>query len=111
MGENSGPAPAPENRINSIPTVTVTAEQARMFFDFLPKSVFSSSIALSGDNLQCAICMDDFKANDQAKKLPCSHHFHEECILRWLRLVRDSIVLGKQKNSSFFSMARVRPVG
>lgn len=67
MGENSGPAPAPENRINSIPTVKVTADQAR-------------------DNLQCAICMDDFKENDDAKRLPCSHHFHEECIKRWLRL-------------------------
>ncbi len=29
MGENSGPAPATENRINSIPTVKVTGEQAR----------------------------------------------------------------------------------
>lgn len=67
MGENSGPAPAPENRINAIPTVTITAEQAR-------------------DNLQCAICMEDFKENETAKRLPCSHHFHEECILRWLRL-------------------------
>jgi len=31
MGENSGPAPAPENRIHEIPTVKVTPEQARMF--------------------------------------------------------------------------------
>ena len=31
MGENSGPAPAPENRINAIPTVKVTAEQVGMF--------------------------------------------------------------------------------
>ncbi len=35
MGENSGPAPAPENRINSIPTVKITAEQARMFIYIL----------------------------------------------------------------------------
>ncbi|CAF3703777.1 unnamed protein product [Adineta steineri] len=67
MGENGGPAPASENRINTIPTVKVTAEQAR-------------------DSLQCAICMDDFKENDEAKRLPCSHHFHEDCISRWLRM-------------------------
>ncbi|CAF3328368.1 unnamed protein product [Rotaria socialis] len=67
MGEHSGPAPAPETRINAVPTIKVTAEQAN-------------------DNLQCAICMDDFKENDEAKRLPCSHHFHEECISRWLRL-------------------------
>ncbi|CAF1442008.1 unnamed protein product [Adineta ricciae] len=67
LGENSGPAPASENRINTIPTVKVTAEQAR-------------------DSLQCAICMDDFNENDEAKRLPCSHHFHEACISRWLRM-------------------------
>jgi len=33
MGENSGPAPAPENRINSIPTVKVTADKARKSID------------------------------------------------------------------------------
>ena len=31
MGENSGPAPASENRINSIPTVEITSEQASKF--------------------------------------------------------------------------------
>lgn len=31
MGENSGPAPAPETRINAVPTVKVTAEQASMY--------------------------------------------------------------------------------
>jgi hypothetical protein len=32
MGENGGPAPASESRINSIPTVRITKEQARMLF-------------------------------------------------------------------------------
>ena len=40
-----------------------------------------------GDTLQCAICMEEFKENESAKCLPCLHHFHEECILRWLRMV------------------------
>lgn len=37
MGENGGPAPAPENRINAIPTVTITGEQARMLFFYFFK--------------------------------------------------------------------------
>lgn len=85
MGENGGPAPATENRINSIPTVRVTAAQARKFsFELIILIEFDG---FSGDNLQCAICMDDFKENDEAKRLPCSHHFHEDCISRWLRMV------------------------
>ncbi len=92
MGENSGPAPAPENRINSIPTVKITAEQARMWFN-ISSSYEKTQRLILGDNLQCAICMDDFKENDGAKRLPCSHHFHEDCISRWLRLVRFSFFL------------------
>ena len=35
MGDNGGPAPASETRINAIPTVKITAAQARMLFDIL----------------------------------------------------------------------------
>ena len=35
MGENSGPAPAAEDRINAIPTVQVTTEQERRSFLFV----------------------------------------------------------------------------
>lgn len=67
VGENSGPAPASENRITSIPTVEITSEQAH-------------------DNLQCTICMEEFREQEKVKRLPCSHHFHEQCISTWLRL-------------------------
>ncbi|CAF4398523.1 unnamed protein product, partial [Adineta steineri] len=67
MGENSGPAPASEDQISAIPLVRVTGGQAR-------------------DNLQCAICMVDLRENDEAKRLSCSHYFHDKCISRWLRL-------------------------
>jgi len=92
MGDNSGPAPAPEDRITAIPTVRITAEQAH-------------------DNLQCAICMDDFKENDQAKRLPCSHHFHDECILRWLRLHGTCPTCRVTLDHSFQSQSRLNNNG
>lgn len=44
--------------------------------------------------------MEDFQAKDEVNRLPCSHHFHPECISRWLRLV--SLV-----NSLSFSIDRL----
>lgn len=33
----------------------------------------------------CAVCMEDFKAGDEQKSLPCFHRFHGVCIDPWLR--------------------------
>lgn len=35
---------------------------------------------------QCAVCFDDYKVNEQdVRKLPCTHLFHEKCIFPWLK--------------------------
>lgn len=31
--------------------------------------------------------MDDFKEEEEAKKLPCDHHYHKDCIDTWLKMV------------------------
>ncbi|KAL2253674.1 E3 ubiquitin-protein ligase RNF43-like [Sesamum indicum] len=33
----------------------------------------------------CSICLEGFFNGGRATRLPCSHMFHENCILRWLR--------------------------
>ncbi|KAM3589868.1 hypothetical protein VKS41_000722 [Umbelopsis sp. WA50703] len=39
------------------------------------------------DQLQpCAICTEDYVPQEEALKLPCSHIFHQDCIVPWLRM-------------------------
>ncbi|XP_071988984.1 uncharacterized protein [Engystomops pustulosus] len=35
-------------------------------------------------NSSCIICMEDFVAQERVAKLPCSHLFHYDCIIRWI---------------------------
>lgn len=36
--------------------------------------------------LPCTVCYEEFKINERALQLPCSHLFHESCITTWLTL-------------------------
>ncbi|CAN6331787.1 unnamed protein product [Urochloa humidicola] len=33
---------------------------------------------------ECAICLQDFRAYETLKGMPCSHAFHQHCISQWL---------------------------
>ncbi|KAI8461861.1 hypothetical protein BY996DRAFT_6408267 [Phakopsora pachyrhizi] len=40
----------------------------------------------TGELNECAICKDDFAAEDECMELPCKHYFHtEDCIKPWLK--------------------------
>lgn len=36
------------------------------------------------DDTVCAICLNNYQATDKILYLPCKHHFHSECIEKWL---------------------------
>ena len=36
-------------------------------------------------NIECQICLDEYKENETIMTLPCFHEYHEECISIWLR--------------------------
>lgn len=38
-------------------------------------------------DMECSICKEPFNENDQARPLPCTHLFHNDCITPWLKLV------------------------
>ncbi|KAJ3077081.1 hypothetical protein HDU98_008513 [Podochytrium sp. JEL0797] len=45
--------------------------------------------SVQGPTTPCAICVESFSASnsdDPAKKLPCNHIFHKQCLLPWLKL-------------------------
>jgi len=60
-----GAPPLTEEQIRNLPQTEITQEQVEK-------------------RLQCTVCMDDFKLQEQVRRLPCGHHFHEACIFPWL---------------------------
>eukprot|EP01103_Thecamoeba_quadrilineata_P000192 TRINITY_DN10159_c0_g1_i1.p1 TRINITY_DN10159_c0_g1~~TRINITY_DN10159_c0_g1_i1.p1 ORF type:complete len:262 (-),score=55.51 TRINITY_DN10159_c0_g1_i1:150-908(-) len=40
------------------------------------------TIEKTGEN--CPICQEDFPIGAKAKKMPCSHLFHDDCVIEWL---------------------------
>ncbi|KAL7417461.1 hypothetical protein BDY24DRAFT_411439 [Mrakia frigida] len=61
------PPPATSSMIHSLPSIPI------------------DSILLSGlDQKECTICMSDFEAGEQGKKMPCTHLFHQHCLETWL---------------------------
>uniref|UniRef100_A0A1A9W0L2 RING-type domain-containing protein n=1 Tax=Glossina brevipalpis TaxID=37001 RepID=A0A1A9W0L2_9MUSC len=39
----------------------------------------------NGDQLSCAICIDDLLSKEIIRTLPCNHRFHVKCIDKWLQ--------------------------
>ena len=33
----------------------------------------------------CSVCLEDFKMNDTVFETICQHHFHEKCLLQWMK--------------------------
>merc|ERR1712203_1268146 len=33
--------------------------------------------------VECALCLDEYKAGEEVLKLPCGHFFHEGCVSPW----------------------------
>ena len=78
--------------------VTMQGEAASMQADFLPSSRkhptpsgIISSLPLikyqplgTGSTQVCAICFEDFHADEDIKLLPCMHSYHGACIDAWL---------------------------
>lgn len=39
-----------------------------------------------GEDDRCPICLEEWEAGEKAKRMPCKHRFHGECIEKWLNV-------------------------
>ncbi|XP_030535779.2 E3 ubiquitin-protein ligase Praja-2-like [Rhodamnia argentea] len=63
-----GGSPASEAVIQNLPKLALTQED------------------VDGKDGLCPVCKDEFMAGDIAMQLPCSHGYHANCIVTWLRV-------------------------
>lgn len=48
---------------------------------------------LNREDLECPVCMEEFEEGQDLRVLPCSHHFHKDCIDEWLLTIAGSCPL------------------
>lgn len=90
--EEEGVPPASQNQIDSIPNVRINDKQIRLWSKTKEKQSEMKIFFFEclDEHLQCSVCMEEFLLDERVKRLSCSHHFHDECISNWLRLVKSS---------------------
>lgn len=60
--------PAAISAVESLPSVVISKED------------------VESNSVSCAVCKDEIAVEERAKRLPCLHFYHEECILPWLNM-------------------------
>jgi len=50
------------------------------------KSIVQNLPTVILKNVICAVCQNEISLEEEAKCLPCTHHYHGECILPWLEI-------------------------
>ncbi|EMS64620.1 E3 ubiquitin-protein ligase RING1-like protein [Triticum urartu] len=63
---------------------------ARSAVKALPSAIVAAGE--EGEGEECSVCKDGVVAGERVKMMPCSHRYHEDCILPWLE-VRNSCPL------------------
>lgn len=67
-GQSTAPGPASESAIKQLPTKKVEKEMMG-----------------SDGTAECSICMDNVELGSDVTELPCSHWFHGDCVVAWLK--------------------------
>lgn len=72
---------------------------------------------VAGQAIECSICFENYKEEEELKFTPCKHLFHEECLKNWLKVKRtcplcrlDLQAAFNPPNEKAEDSARVSPV-
>ncbi|XP_051949239.1 E3 ubiquitin-protein ligase RNF115 [Xyrauchen texanus] len=84
QSEYTGPPPAEKKMISSLPTVSISSEQAAC-------------------RLECPVCREEYTVGESVRQLPCLHCFHSNCIVPWLQLHDTCPVCRKSLNGEDYS--------
>ncbi|XP_027340834.1 probable E3 ubiquitin-protein ligase RHC1A [Abrus precatorius] len=60
-----GPPPASRSSIDAMPTIKITQAHLR-------------------SDSHCPVCKEKFELGSEARKMPCNHIYHSDCIIPWL---------------------------
>lgn len=81
--ENSGSSSSSSSSSSAASSLLKSSD-----IDSIPTIQISSSMLSSDPDpdsvLLCAVCKEDFTVGESAKRLPCSHIYHSDCIVPWL---------------------------
>lgn len=77
----------PENQI-ALAKIPVLSQEFRLMDAYYLQTVNEALMEklLINEDHTCSICMNDFKLEQSAYYLPCSHCFHKICVLDWLKV-------------------------
>ncbi|GAA0167086.1 ubiquitin-protein ligase [Lithospermum erythrorhizon] len=78
--DQRAPAPTSRSHIDALPSIKISKKHVR-------------------SDSHCAVCKEKFELGTQAKKLPCKHIYHSDCIVPWLERSSSCPVCRKEMPS------------